>query len=317
MRLRWILLLSLLTLLVASYVVTGVTQVQPGERAVIRRFGRVLDEKPGAGLLFGLPWGMDQVDRVAIEKVRRVDVGYDPESDPGSLDTPAGQLLTGDHNIVNVRAILNYTIIEEQVENYVAQSDRVDGLVNRAAETIIAEWIAGRTIDDILITAKAALPAELIQKTQERLGPYHLGIRVQGASVVLTRPPDQVKTSFDDVTQAQTGIQTRVNQADDQALRALRGAEGNRTKILNQAQAEANAMRSAAQADAAAFLARLGQYLKLRKNNPNLLAGIWYDEIGSLFESLKKAGRIDLLDHHLAGDELNIMQMPAPQKRKP
>jgi tryptophan 2,3-dioxygenase len=66
---------------------------------------------------------MDQVDRVAIEKVRRVDVGFDPESDPGSLETPAGQLLTGDHNIVNVRATLNYTISEEQVENYVAQID--------------------------------------------------------------------------------------------------------------------------------------------------------------------------------------------------
>jgi membrane protease subunit HflK len=317
MRLRWILVVSFLTVLVASYVVTGVTQVWPGERAVIRRFGRVLDEKPGPGLWFGLPWGMDQVDRVAIEKVRRVDVGYDPEGDPGSLETPVGQLLTGDHNIVNLRATLNYTIIEEHVENYVAQMDRVDSLVNRAAETIMAEWIADRSIDDILITAKAALPAELIQKTQERLAPYQLGIRIQGASVVRTQPPEQVKASFDEVTQAQTGIQTRVNQAEDQALRALRGAEGNRTKILNQAQAEANAVRSAAKADAAAFLARLSRYQKLRKDNPNLLAGIWYDEMGKLFESLKKAGRIDLLDHHLAGDELNIMQMPVPRKKGP
>jgi membrane protease subunit HflK len=317
MRARWILLLGVLTVLAASYVATGMAEVRPGERAVVRRFGRVLDEKPGAGLWFGLPWGMDQVDRVAIEKVRRVDVGYDSQSDPDSLETPAGQLLTGDHNIVNVRATLNYTISEEQVENYVVQMDRVDGLVNRAAETIMAEWIAGHTIDDILITAKAALPAELIQETQERLGPYQLGIRIQGASVALTQPPDQVKASFDEVTQAQTGIQTRVNQAEDQALRSLRGAEGNRTMTLNQAQAEANAVRSAAQADATAFLARLAQYQKLRKDNPNLLAGIWYDEMGRLFESLKKAGRIDLLDHHLAGDELNIMQMPLPRKKGP
>src|SRR5262249_35834022 len=155
------------------------------------------------------------------------------------------------------------------------------------------------------------------QKTQERLAPYQLGIRIQGASVALTQPPEQVKASFDEVTQAQTGIQTRVNQAEDQALRALRGAEGNRTKIINQAQAEANAVRSAPKADAAAFLARLAQYQNLRKDNPNLLAGIWYDEMGKLFESLKKGGRIDLLDHHLAGDELNIMQIPVPSKKKP
>jgi oligoribonuclease NrnB/cAMP/cGMP phosphodiesterase (DHH superfamily) len=39
--------------------------------------------------------------------------------------------------------------------------------------------------------------------------------------------------------------------------------------------------------------------------------------MGKLFEALKKAGRIDLLDHHLAGDELNLMQMPfAPRKKQ-
>lgn len=317
MRRRWLIMLVAFLVLAVSYVATGVTQVRPGERAVVRRLGRVLSEKPGPGLWFGFPWGIDRVERVAIEKVRRVAVGYDPEDESDNLQTPAGQLLTGDHNIVNVRVYVNYTIREDEVDAYIVQADRVDGLVTRTAETVLAEWMAGRTVDEILVTAKAVLPRELIRKTQDRLEPYHLGVRIQDATVALTQPPDQVKAAFDEVTQAQTGIQTRVNQAEQQALRDLRGAEGNKTKILNQAKGEANAIRSAARADAAAFLARMAQYQKLRGENPNILAGIWYDEMGKLFETLKKGGRIDLLDHHLAGDELNLMQMPFSPRKKP
>ena len=51
---------------------TALTQVAPGEKAVVRRFGRVLADKPGPGLYRGLPWGMEQVDRVPVGMVRRV-----------------------------------------------------------------------------------------------------------------------------------------------------------------------------------------------------------------------------------------------------
>src|SRR5438876_7300297 len=97
-------------LLLVGYLLTGVTQVRPAERAVVRRFGRVLDEKPEPGLWVGLPWGMDRVDRVPVDMVRRVVVGYQPDEDEGSLTTPAGQMLTGDHNLVNVQVVLNYTV---------------------------------------------------------------------------------------------------------------------------------------------------------------------------------------------------------------
>src|SRR5262249_6232486 len=63
-------------LLLLAYLATGLTEVRPGERAVIRRFGRVLEETPGPGLWIGLPWGMDRVDRVSVDSVRRVVVGY-------------------------------------------------------------------------------------------------------------------------------------------------------------------------------------------------------------------------------------------------
>src|SRR5437764_7460433 len=99
-------LLLVFVLLLAVYALTGVTQVRPGERAVVRRFGRVLPDKPKPGLLIGLPWGMDRVDRIAVDRVQSVAVGYQPEETTDPAAMPPGQFLTGDHNLVNVQITL-------------------------------------------------------------------------------------------------------------------------------------------------------------------------------------------------------------------
>ncbi|MGH9676961.1 MAG: FtsH protease activity modulator HflK, partial [Candidatus Acidiferrum sp.] len=86
--------------LAIAYALTGVVQVSPGERAVVWRFGRILQSKPEPGLWIGLPWGMDRVERVAVDRVREITVGF--RDDAGDDPLPAGQLLTGDHNLVNM-----------------------------------------------------------------------------------------------------------------------------------------------------------------------------------------------------------------------
>src|SRR5436190_18960039 len=85
----------------AASLLTGMTEVRPGERAVVRRFGRVLEHKPEPGLWVGLPWGIDRVDRVPVDLVRRVLIGYQPEAADNS-QAPPGQLLTGGDHVVSV-----------------------------------------------------------------------------------------------------------------------------------------------------------------------------------------------------------------------
>src|SRR5262249_37697154 len=127
---RWRLMIGLvLAGLLIAWLLTGFTEIRPGERAVVRRFGRVLDVQPSAGLWIGLPWGIDRVDRVAVEQVRRVSVGYRPGSDPTGEDTPPGQLLTGDHNLVNVRVVVNYAVDPDALVDFVVQGDQVEELL--------------------------------------------------------------------------------------------------------------------------------------------------------------------------------------------
>src|SRR3954470_14426617 len=105
-------LLGVTLVLLAGYLLTGVSEVRPGERAVIRRFGRVLPDRPGPGLHVGLPWGIDVVERISVGGVRRVTVGYRGDSEED--DSPDGQMLTGDHNLVNVQADIHYTVHETE-----------------------------------------------------------------------------------------------------------------------------------------------------------------------------------------------------------
>jgi membrane protease subunit HflK len=314
---RWVpgLLGSILLLYTLA---TSVTQVQPGERAVVRRFGRVA-ATPGPGLFFGLPWGMDRVDRVQVNRVRRVVVG-DPLRGAGDDDTdsrvPEGQLLTGDHNLINLQVEIYYTVQDAEVEKFVLQADRVDGLIALAAESALAEWVAGRNVDQVLLEGKAALPGWLVSEAARRLARYDLGIRFDDASVTHLYPPTEVKDAFDEVARAQTEIRTRLNRAEQEAERRVREADSEVFRMQRMTEAYCREQRLQARAEAENFTRRSNQYHELRKNNPQVLAGMWWDEMSRLFNSMRQNGRLDLLDNHLGPDGLDITQTPAlPKKR--
>ena len=307
-------LVGVLLLGLFGYFLTGVTQVRPGERALVRRFGRVVD-KPGPGLRIGLPSGMERVDRVPVDLVRRVVVGYQPDADETDQTTPPGQLLTGDHNLVNVQVVLDYSVRDGELEDYVVQADRVDGVIARTGEAILAEWVAGRKVDEVLIRGKVELPVLLVERMQAQLEPYRLGVVIQRASIGHLFPPAEVKAAFDDVTRAQSAMRTQEYKAREEAAKRLRDAQAEKHRIEKMTAAYVNEQVVLAQAEADTFEKRLKQSQQLRRDNPQFLAGIWWEQIGKLFAQMKETGRLDLLDHHLGGDGLDITVMPQMPKK--
>ena len=294
------------------YLLSGVVQVRPGERAVVRRFGRVLDEKPEPGLWVGLPWGMDRVDRVEVDRVRSVSVTYVEEESGLS----AGQLLTGDHNLVNVRVVLYYRVRPVEVADFVVESARVSGVLERVLEATTAEWVAGRGVDEVLLVGKTALRGDLIERVRPRIEPYRLGVEVLDARVEQIAPPAEVKDDFDNVARAQTQTGTLKNRAEQETGTRKRQAEAERFRIDQTAQAYAHGKRLLADRDARRFHERLKQYQAARGRNPRYLEQIWQEERGRLFEKLKEGGRVDLLDHHLGQGGLDLFTAPwLPGKR--
>jgi membrane protease subunit HflK len=313
MTMRYLLYIAVLVLLAS--LLTGVTQVQLGERAVVYRFGRVLEDKPRPGLWIGLPWGMDRVERVPVDLVQRVTVGYNPNEEEKDGIIPAGQFLTGDHNLVNIQVMIDFSVEEDEVARYVVQKDRVDGLVARAAESALAEWAASRSVDEILLNGKAVLPRVLIEQTQGRIADYELGVRLQDASVALILPPEQVRKAFEEVNQAQTMIQTSRFKAEQERSEGLGKAETERDRILKEAEAFVQEQRNLAQTDAENFLKRVREYRRFKNKNPDYLHDIWFQEIKKIFARLQeRGGRVEPLDRFLGRDGVDIIRVPISER---
>jgi modulator of FtsH protease HflK len=308
-----------LTLLLVGVAITAwtcLTQVEPGERGVVLRLGRVTGTV-GPGLHVGLPWGIDRVERVAVDRVRRVSLGFtSSDSDEMGIAIPPGQLLTGDHNLVNVELVVEYAVNDEEVERFVLYGNQADGLVSRVAETVVAEWVAGRGVDDVLLRGKEVLPRWLAAETQRRIEPYKLGVRIQLASVNHLYPPVQVKDAFEMVTRAQTEIQTREFEATQEADGRLSEAQAYKFRLEKLAAVYAGGVKNVAQAEADAFRKRLAALAIIRKENPNYLAALWWDEMTRIYAAMRLSGRLDLLDNRLAVDGIDILQSPLAPKKK-
>jgi membrane protease subunit HflK len=271
--------------------------------------------QPAPGLWVGLPWGMDRVDREPVNFVRHLMVGYEQDAEPDTL-MPAGQLLTGDQNLVNVQVAVDYSVGDgDAVVKYVLHRDRVEPAVARAAEAAMAEWIAGHTVDEVLLTGKLALRAWLVSKIQARIEPYDLGVAILSVSVVYLSAPDEVKPEFDRVMIAQAGIRTRENEAKQEAERMKRKANSEENELTQRADAYAQGRKRLAQAEATAFVGRLEQYQRLKKDNPDILTAIWWSEMGKLLAGLKANGQVDVLDERIGTNGFDITQFARPKKK--
>jgi modulator of FtsH protease HflK len=301
-------------LLFAAWTVyTSVTLVRSHERAVVRRFGRILDDKPLPGLHIGLPWGIDRVDLAPVGRERTIVVGFADKDDSEDI-VPDGQMLTGDHNLVNVQASINFQIRDDEADRYVLQADNVDAFVARAAESLLAEWIGGRKIDDVLRRGKVELPRYLSARMQERLKKLELGIEIKHASITRLDPPTQVKDAFHNLAEAQNSIDVKVKRAEQDAEKRNSSADADAYRLKSSAHAYAQEQRIKAQADADTFRRRLAQYRELSAKNPDYLNAVWLDMMTRTYWKMRDDGRIDLLDHYLSG-ELNITQFPLPKKK--
>ncbi len=80
---------------------------------MVRRLGAVLAEPWEPGLHWGLPWGLDRVDRLKVNQTRTIAVGAS-----GSIEAPISRapdpasddFLTGDLNLVTAEALVQYRV---------------------------------------------------------------------------------------------------------------------------------------------------------------------------------------------------------------
>jgi membrane protease subunit HflK len=232
-------------LLLAFYVLSGFYSVQPGEIAVIRRFGKVITPNPGSGLHYRFPSPIDQIDIVAVDAVRR-------------SETSPTLMVTGDQNLVNIRLSIQYVVDDPQA--FLLNVVDPPSLVVQAGEAAMRQVVAGETVDALLTIDKNEIQEKTDQLTQSALDNYKAGIRVIGVQLLESSPPLEVADAFRDVASAREDMNTYINEALAYKNQILPEARGSATSTIQAANAFLADKIGQASGEAGIFTSQLNAY---------------------------------------------------------
>ncbi len=247
----------------AVYLLSGLYVVNPGEQAVIRRFGAPLEQAVSEGLHYRLPFPIDTVEKVNVSEVRRADIGMTlPEHLHAPDDAPqAIQLLTGDENIITSQAIVHYKVSDATKFLYNVNGNS-EQLVRYSVEAALVQQMAATPVDDILSTEKVAAQNSVMALAQEALDRYDAGIQITAFNIQEIVPPGAVSSAFLDVTTAKEDKETAINEANGYYNSLIPQARANANKMISDAEAYKAEQISRATGDTEKFLSMLAEYQK-------------------------------------------------------
>lgn len=247
--------------LLGIYLLTGIYTVNPGEQAVIRRFGAVLPQAINEGIHYRLPYPIDQVQKVSVSEVRRADIGMSlPEHVHQEDDAPQDiQLITGDENIITSQAIVHYKV-KDAAKFLYGVSGNSEQLVRYSVEAALVKAMANMAVDDILSTEKVRIQNTIMQQTQGALDAYDAGIQVTAFNIQAITPPGEVAEAFLDVTTAKEEKETAINEANGYYNSLIPEARAKANSTLSQAESYKVGQVNGATGEAEKFLSMLKEY---------------------------------------------------------
>jgi membrane protease subunit HflK len=224
-----------------AYLASGFFFVQPDERAVMRRWGRVMERSAMPGLHWAWPWPVGKVNRPRTTEVKRVTVGLDPETRAAiaagdvvaQTQSTLSDVFTGDMNIVKATMVASYQIT--QAEAYVLNTENADWLVKLAVEAVMVEALGGYSIDDALTEGKTAIQNATRDQAQKLLEAYGSGITLVEVHLEGIEPPNAIADAFRDVASAKKDREKTIDLAKSQASSTVTKAGGYAAELRSQA----------------------------------------------------------------------------------
>jgi len=241
--------------LVVLFLFSGFFKVEPQEKAVILRFGVPVGGGDGKLLGPGAHWAfpppIDEVVRIPVGQLQNVDstVGWyattaaneaaGTEPPPGESLRPMqdGYLLTGDENIVHLRATLRYRIAEpglRYVLDFASASNAVQNAFNNALLFVAARY----KVDDVLTRDQAGLREAARNRFEQIVAQYNLGITEIQIDNMQVIPPRQLKEAF-----------ARVTEAEVRRAKELNDARSYENQTISRARAEAESRKNLGEAE--------------------------------------------------------------------
>ena len=247
-------ILVVVILLAVAMALTSMYTVEADEVAVVLRFGKYIDTTQ-PGLRFKLPFGIDQVIGVPVQRVfkeefgfRTLRAGVRTQYDPRDYSDES-LLLTGDLNIADVEWVAQYQISEPR--KFLFNIRDATRSLRDLSEAVMRTVVGDRTVTEVLTVGRIEIAAEVKQRLQELLDLYNTGLLLVNVTLQDVNPPETVKPSFNAVNEAKQEKEKLINEARTDynesvpkakgvARQQILEAEGYALKRVNEARGDAD-----------------------------------------------------------------------------
>lgn len=246
-------------------VLSSVYTVQPEERAVVKRFGNVIGIND-PGLHFKIPFGVDEVQFVATERVLKQEFGFRTEdvrpasrTDYSDLDFEDESLmLTGDLNIINVEWVVQYRI-NDPIQFLYRMREPTRSLRD-ISESVMRRVVGNRLGSEVLTVGRVDIQAKGRDEIQEIMDSYEAGIHIITVELQDVVPPPAVQPAFNEVNEARQERERMINEAQKRVNQEIPRAEGEAIRTIAEAEGYATERVNRALGESVRFSAVLAEY---------------------------------------------------------
>lgn len=247
----------LLGLLVTAWAGSGFYIVDAGERGVVLRFGQY-SETTMPGPRWHLPYPFESIEKVNIEQVRTVEVGY--RKNVKSKMLSESLMLTDDENIIDLLFSVQYVL--KDPEDFLFTNRNPDEAVMQVAESAMREIVGKSRMDFVLYEGRAEVSTRATKLMQALLDRYRIGVTISKVNLQNAQPPEQVQAAFDDAVKAGQDRERLKNEGQAYANDVVPKARGYAARLLEEAKAHKQRVIVSAEGDTARFNQIVAEYVK-------------------------------------------------------
>lgn len=254
---------NLLGMAALLWLLSGIFLVAPDRQAVLTRFGRVLQPRVFPGIHFHWPYPIESVAKLKVRQLQRLAIGGEvPDDLLGRSQTMRSQFLTGDLNIINVRAIVQYNIADPV--SFLFRASNVEQTVGAVVESELNRQLSSRTVDGALTIDKIEIQEIVRQRAQQLLDVYSLGVILSTVSIESIGPPSEAAEAFRSVASARADAGKIINEAHGYSNDIIPRARGEAQQIIETATGYRQRKINQAVGEAARFDALAAEYQKAK-----------------------------------------------------
>jgi membrane protease subunit HflK len=300
-----------------AWLASGTIIVRSDERAVIRRFGRVVAVVEG-GVHFVGPWPVSRVDRVNIHAVRSVSIdtsGTRTSILTTSDEDVAREFLTADRNFIRVRGSVQYRVSDPAA--FVLAGD-VSPRLTVEFESALTEVLSRTPVDRVYPSGLSTLRSRLTTVLQDRFHRLECGILLDDVQLVAVEPPPETAAAFAEAANARSRRDRDLAAARTAAERQIAFAESQAAATGVRAGADAAAILESAKGRADRFRALVGRVDAESQRSGNdravvsrrLRQRMYWETVMDL---IRRFSHVFVID----GDRVGGMTVPLPLRDAP